>query len=952
MAHRSYAQVTQGALPGGKVPTPYQRDSSIRLRPRRNAGVPLTSDAVHSAVCSYGMVYTEVTSVYTYTRGGYFEIEFRDKGSLEKFRRNYRSSQGRKVFDIWEFDPGYERVTVTRVPQRYPDGNIRTVLEKLGECKITGVGQTEVRTKPGGGKYYTGTRVYRIETRQFSEMKELPQILDLGTNEKFFVSYRGMPKRCHNCKETGHVARECPGRGEKEDREAPQALVEQAPPQGIENQSAGLRADPGEREGPAGPQENRVEGDPTQTGNQPNPTPNPAPEVCDLIDFTTSPKHDFTQPPLALTEEEYTALREGEFRWHRENHERAKEMDRRREEEREREKEEQRRRRDERAEVARERKGEKKDSKKKRKKKKKKKGSSQTGYVFNPDLATQYGDTDTDTDTDTDPQTKHERTHTNTTQDIPSTSNTNTHDPDSYEATLAQHKKDVAHYKDTHTKEMADRVKQGYDAVWRTTELMQEIADKVKEKRNETQKQTQTSKPSPPPTFTPPPLPPSTITEIENGTPNHTSETLTLKPNTNPNPDQNKDNRTETLKPGPQLEPPTVPRRRTPPPQPTQSTTTTPRTLLPLPQPPITPIQKQPPEQSQNTTLLMPPPCSPATTPTTTPHTLLPLPQLPITPIQQQPPAQSQNTTLLMPPPCSPATTPTHNAYLIAQAEVSSTPNTPAKTHTNTEHTQKTPQHTKENKHNKKSKKNSKRATKLIPITLKTDALQQAANKAGIQAPIVYTLSDTDLFPKRKLKNVKMKFTNSHSDTSESDPSHKKRTRTSPGVDSPAKKGWQRTGKPVETMRSVKNHPKIPLPHTHTQVRHRAHSIHTSRMRIPMPLCPSCNVRCPVFPFKNTHKYTCPTCKKTMFKCPPLGCPNWFPVAEKTKRVECTHCDSFIFECRCEVFHTPKKANINYMCPVCQEYEDPRLDESDQSFDTSRVFLDSSQIQKNGSTKN
>ena len=285
----SYAAVVSKALPEPSCLVPYRRRTSLRVRPRRNTRIAKTSDAIHSTLRTvYGLQYTDIQSVYAFNRAGVFEVEFVSEAALERFRGLYRTLNGQHTLDIREFDVGHREIVVTRVPKDYPDGNIRIVLEKLGQIKIGSEGKTNQKRNRNGGIYYDGTRKYRVSLEEFVRMRELPQILYLGESEQFLISYPGMPSRCHTCAATGHLARDCP------------------------KKNTGPAGPVQEHTGPTGPVGTHGSAEPegeTETGNQQNPqTSNPTnPTPPD-----TQPKPNQTAPtppisnPLALSTENQT----------------------------------------------------------------------------------------------------------------------------------------------------------------------------------------------------------------------------------------------------------------------------------------------------------------------------------------------------------------------------------------------------------------------------------------------------------------------------------------------------------------------------------------------------------------------------------------------------------------------------------------------------------------------
>ena len=226
-AKASYAQAARSVLPGGKLVKPYQRKVSVRVSPRRNSRIPLTLTGISDALVGLGLPENDLRDVFFFGKRSHFEISFQTVEGKNRFYQIMKKEEAKKKFEVFELStPEYEQICVTRVPGDYPDINIRVPIERIGGIKIEGEGTVEVEKLRSGRTVVSGKRFYKVKPEAFKKMKELPQVMDLGPNEVFFVAYRGLPQQCLTCFRVGHWARDCeqvppaPDPGDDENRDA------------------------------------------------------------------------------------------------------------------------------------------------------------------------------------------------------------------------------------------------------------------------------------------------------------------------------------------------------------------------------------------------------------------------------------------------------------------------------------------------------------------------------------------------------------------------------------------------------------------------------------------------------------------------------------------------------------------------------------------------------------
>ena len=192
----SYAQAARCVLPGQKLVKPYTRKTTVKVRPKQQSGIHLTTRGVGNVILNLGLPKTDLKSVF-YQGHRAYQIEFFSVEGKVRFMKIMKNEEARKRLELKEFVTEYQQICVTRVPADFPDINIRVAIERLGEIRIEGEGTLEVeRDENGGVLWFSGKRFYRVKTEAFYRMKELPQVLDLGHELKFFVAYRGLPQRC------------------------------------------------------------------------------------------------------------------------------------------------------------------------------------------------------------------------------------------------------------------------------------------------------------------------------------------------------------------------------------------------------------------------------------------------------------------------------------------------------------------------------------------------------------------------------------------------------------------------------------------------------------------------------------------------------------------------------------------------------------------------------------
>ena len=74
-----------------------------------------------------------------------------------------RKPIARKALECREFDTEFQQVVVTRVPERFPDVNIRTALEKIGHVQFEREGIKGYETdRQGGRRWFSGKRTYLV----------------------------------------------------------------------------------------------------------------------------------------------------------------------------------------------------------------------------------------------------------------------------------------------------------------------------------------------------------------------------------------------------------------------------------------------------------------------------------------------------------------------------------------------------------------------------------------------------------------------------------------------------------------------------------------------------------------------------------------------------------------------------------------------------------------------
>ena len=122
----SYAQVATNVLPGRKLVQPYKREVSLKVKPKVDSGIEPTTDGVGDAMVELGLLSNDIHSVY-YFANRYFEVEFSSKEGKDRFREIMRKPIARKALECREFDTEFQQIVVTRVPERFPDVNIRTL---------------------------------------------------------------------------------------------------------------------------------------------------------------------------------------------------------------------------------------------------------------------------------------------------------------------------------------------------------------------------------------------------------------------------------------------------------------------------------------------------------------------------------------------------------------------------------------------------------------------------------------------------------------------------------------------------------------------------------------------------------------------------------------------------------------------------------------------------------
>ena len=916
----SYAQAASRFVPVRKDTIKYERKVSLKVRPTRD--FTFRSDTqVAEAFARLGFEERNLTSLYYYASGGY-EVEFPSEAAKRDFMKVMDGEAGRRMFQYREFEREYQQVTVTRVPVGYPDANIRNALEVLGEIKIQGEGVKEERKSASGKhRWYTGRRAYFVKTEDFWRMKELPQLLVLGHEIKFFVSYRGMVLRCLNCDEKGHLARDCKREYRDRGRGGPTA------------ESTGE----GEQETTGQQREQREEQE----------------EEEDRVREEEERKSKEEEEARTRKEVEETVRKA------REKDDQAREAKRKEEEARKKAEEESRRR----DEVMRKRTEKRvKNYRRKQEKRRQKEGRAfDTPNRFAPLRDSEEG-TSTEEEEGEVVETGNREQKTgedNEKGGVTNTDNTDIHEEEmiggeSIQDRIArEHPHALENY---HRKKYEKLIRERpdvYDTAGQMRKLIQTMKTGTREEiinfttntciqdpstplhlynthhrqipiQTPTHgKDPPTPTPHPPPTPTPQHAPPHT---------NHNTPTTDNQHQTTPTNHQ----------PPPTTHTPPTPNHNPPPPIPqndpqhtNQSTPTpdnqhlTPPTKHqpPTPQPQNKdPTQQHPQEHTETQT--DPDKITTSNIPPDPPETTLIKLK-----IQKTPTLQGHRVTT--PPP---HTDHPQNNTITQTQETRKTDERPKNTQTmknykHTPHTQHDPgQPTKTPKNSTNKEKQDTHTMETSQRETTTETMENQTPATHTPAPVPQNATDTQqtIIPHTlQIVTFQQERKNSKDERNKKIAAGK---RTREGERTPesvkAQKKVKRSGRVVSKELNFGAETRQLKP----QQRRSASVGKKTRNPKETTKCGRCKFRTRIKITKDLKEYTCPKCNLTELKCNSLNCPNWHLVPEGEQRVTCK-CNYTKFYCACDVFHAAPSHDTSYQCKECMEFMDPPVSSPNDSLE-------------------